>query len=228
MKTHGVLTVELGAQSMDDEVLLLSQRGHTADDTVKGVQVLRQYGFRVGLQLMPGLPGDSEEKFHSTITEVIKLHPDIVRLYPVLVIRGTELARWYEEGRYQPLRLEKAVQICIESCIRLESQGISVIRIGLMSSPSLLERGQIVAGPWHPAFGSLVRSGIHRKNIEPVLPDPGEFLQIRIHAPEREISLLKGYKNQGLEWIERKTGAKVVRVEPDDSIAPGGIRIEKI
>ena len=228
MKSYGVLTVELGAQSMDNEVLALCKRGHTAEDTINAVSLLRAWDFRVGIQLMPGLPGDSEKGIHATISEVIKLHPDMVRLYPTLVIQGTELARWYKEGRYRPMSLDKAVDICMESCIRLESNGIPVIRIGLMSSPSLLEKGQIVAGPWHPAFGFLVRSGIHQKGIEQDLPRPGEASGIKIHAPKREIPLLRGYKNLGLEWIERKTGARINAIETDDSIPPGRVIIEKL
>ncbi|MFC1535328.1 elongator complex protein 3 [Thermodesulfobacteriota bacterium] len=226
MKDLGVSTVELGVQSMDDEVLRLSRRGHTADDTVKSVGLLRRYGFKVGVQLMPGLPGDSEEKFRRTIAEVVKLKPDMARLYPAIVINGTELALWYNENRYQPLRLEAAVRICQESCIRLESMGIPVIRMGLMSSASLLREGQVVAGPWHTAFGFLVRSGIHRKRIEPFLPKSGVASKIGIRAPHREISLIRGYKNQGLGLIEKKIGAKVKYVNPDDSIPSGRIEVD--
>ena len=111
-----------------------------------------------GEELIPGLPGDSEKTFMETVETVASLRPDMVRLYPTVVIRGTDLARWYLEGRYRPLRLEEAVRICRDSCIRLEGEGIAVIRIGLMSSPSLREAGQIVAGPWHEAFGFLVRT----------------------------------------------------------------------
>ena len=228
MKDRGVLTVELGAQSMDDRVLSLSQRGHSAEDTVSAVHILRRNGFRVGLQLMPGLPGDTKDTFRSTITQVVKLRPDMVRLYPAVVIQGTELARRHAQGRYQPLTLENAVDICMESCIRLESEGIPVIRIGLMSSPSLLENGRIVAGPWHTAFGFLVRSGIHLKKIEPDLPGQGKALQIIIHAPKMEIPMVRGYKNQGLKWIEAKTGARVITVKSDDTIPQGKIRVEKI
>jgi histone acetyltransferase (RNA polymerase elongator complex component) len=228
MKSHCVSTVELGAQSMNDHVLALSKRGHTAEDTVRAVQLLRRYGFRVGIQLMPGLPDDSVDEFRSTITKVINIRPDMVRLYPALVIRGTELARWYNEGSYRPLGLEEAIQICLESCIRLEAEGIPVTRIGLMSSPSLLEKGQIVAGPWHSAFGFLVRSGIYQRSIEPELPKQGEASHIKILIPKRDVPLLRGYKNQGLKGIEAKTGAKVVKVELDDSIPSGKVRIKKI
>ena len=228
MRNHNVLTIELGAQSMDDEVLTLSKRGHTSEDTISAVKLLRRYGFKVGIQLMPGLPGCSREKFRSTITKTITLHPDMVRLYPALVIHGTELASMYRQGRYRPMTLEEAVETCAESCFRLEAEEIPVIRIGLMSSPSLLKKGQIVAGPWHPAFGFLVRSAMHQKKIHPELPRHGEALQIKIQAPSREIPLVRGYKNQGIKRIEEKTGARVIRVDSDNSVPPGMVRIEKI
>jgi histone acetyltransferase (RNA polymerase elongator complex component) len=158
LKMYHVSTVELGVQSMDNEVLKRSGRGHTAEDTVRAFHLLREYGFCTGAQLMPGLPGDSEEKFMNTIEKVIELRPDISRLYPAIVIKDTILERWYREGRYEPLTLDKAVMICGESCRILEHNGIKVIRIGIMSSPSLLEEGQIVAGPWHCSFGFLVRA----------------------------------------------------------------------
>ncbi|MCP4680984.1 MAG: radical SAM protein [Desulfobacterales bacterium] len=228
MKRHNVRTVELGAQSMDNEVLSLSQRGHSTEDIGRAVRVLKMYEFELGIQLMPGLPGDSKEKFYKTISEVIILRPDMVRLYPAVVIKGTELADWYEKGKYHPWMLEQAVNVCVESCMRLEAEGIPVIRIGLMSSPALLEKGQIVAGPWHPSFGFLVRSGIYRKALEQALPGPGMVSRMSIRVPEKDIPLIRGYKNQGLEWIERKTGARVIGVESDDSISPGNMRFQEI
>ena len=228
LRQFGVDTVELGAQSMDDEVLALSRRGYAARHILSSARLLREYGFKVGIQLMPGLPGDSEEKFMETVEEVTRLRPDMVRLYPTVVIRGTELARWYMEGRYRPLGLEEAVRICRESCIRLEGKGIPVIRIGLMSSPSLLEQGQIMAGPWHEAFGFLVRSDIFHKGVEPYLPKPGQANKIRIRVSPREIPLVRGYKNAGLRAIELKTGARVEGVFPDDGLAYGKIEVEGV
>ncbi len=228
MGRFGVSTVELGAQSMDDEVLKLTKRGHTRQDTIESVHLLKGNGFRVGIQLMPGLPGDSEERFMKTVEKVVELQPNMVRLYPTIIIRGTELDRWYKEKRYQPLQLEEAVKICQEACVRLESEGIPVIRIGLMSSPSLLKKGEIVAGPWHRAFGFLVRSGIHQKRIEPYLPKPENAKKIMLRAPHREIPLVRGYKNRGLRLIEDKTGAKVIGVIPDESLPSGRIGVELI
>lgn len=226
MRRFGVATVELGAQSMDDEVLNRSRRGHTARDTAESVRLLREHGFMVGIQLMPGLPGDSEERFMKTVERVLELHPDMVRLYPTVVIKGTELAGWYRERRYRPLQLDEAVKICRESCLILEGHGIPVIRIGLMSSPSLLTGDQILGGPWHGAFGFLVRSAIHQQKIAPYLPGQGEFSRIRLRVPSREIPLVRGYKNQGLSFIEERTGARIMAVTSDPSIPCGQVAVE--
>lgn len=228
LKDYGVTTVELGAQSMNDHVLALSGRGHTAGDTAAAARMLKDTGFKVGIQLMPGLPGDSRETFLATSKRVLALAPHMVRLYPALVIRGTGLARMYGEGLYEPFSLGEAVNLCVESVLLFEGNGIPVIRIGLMSSPSLLERDRIVAGPWHPAFGFLVRSAIHVKGIAPDLAVPDGAAEIRIHAPAREISLVRGYRNRGIKKIEQKTGASVMGVVPDDTVPPGRIRLERI
>lgn len=222
----GVSAVELGAQSMDNHVLELSRRGHRAEDTVAGVSRLRAHGFRVGIQLMPGLPGDTEPGFRKTVDSVLDLKPDMVRLYPALVIRGTELETRYLDGQYRPLSLPDAIRFCREACARFEENGIPVIRIGLMSSPSLLEEETIVAGPWHTAFGFLVRSEIHRQRIEPFLPEPGRAAKIRLRVPRREIPLVRGYENKGLRAIEQKSGAAVVEVRADDSLSPGSLEVD--
>ena len=224
---YGVSTVELGAQSMNDKVLSASNRGHTSDDTVNAVKVLKKRGFNVGIQLMPGLPGDTEDTFMDTIGRVISLKPDIARLYPTLVIRGTGLEKLYKQGEYLPLGLQDAVSLCKKACIRLESAGIPVIRIGLMSSPSLLE-GDIIAGPWHPSLGSLVRSAIHLEGLKQYLPAMGEAKTIIIHAPHNEIPLITGHKKSGIEQIESITGSVIKDIIPDDSILPGQIVVRNL
>jgi histone acetyltransferase (RNA polymerase elongator complex component) len=226
LKDLGVSTVELGTQSMDDEVLRMTRRGHSALDTERTVALLRQHGFRAGIQLMPGLPGDSAEGFSATVRRVIRIKPDMVRLYPVVVIRGTELAKWVESGKYQPLGLEEAVQICADSCLRLEAAGIPVIRIGLMTSASLREKGQILGGPWHESFGHLVRSELYHRKIKVFLPRPDEAEKIFIRIPFKEIALFRGYRNAGVRRVEKMTNALIEGILPDDSLPPGRIKVE--
>lgn len=228
MRRLGVTTVELGAQSMDDHVLEETKRGHSSRHIMESFRMLRDYGFNVGIQLMPGLPGDSYERFMKSIDLVLEMKPDMVRLYPTIVIKGTELASMYRQNMYKPLSLEEAKDICVESCIRLESRNIPVIRIGLMSSPSLLKDGEIIAGPWHSAFGFLVRSEIHQKKIQPFLPVKGQLSRMGLRAPEREIPLIRGYKNTGLEKIREKTGTEIKYLKPDNSISSGHICVDSL
>ena len=226
IKSYGISTVELGVQSMDDNVLMLSKRGHTSHDVINAVALLKQYDFKVGIQLMPGLPGDSESIFNDTVDKVIDLNPDMARLYPAIVINGTELASMYRNGGFRPLTLDDAVRICGDSCLRLENNDIPVIRIGLMSSPSLLRDGEILAGPWHSAFGFLVRSYIHHKKIEPLLHKFAKTANIGIRAPMKEIPLVRGYKNEGVRLLEDKSGARIIYIKHDDSIPPGRIEVD--
>lgn len=227
MRSYGVTTVELGVQSMDDTVLKLSKRGHTSGDVINAVDLLKRHGFRVGVQLMPGLPGDSEDIFNRTIDRVIGLNPDMARLYPAIVIRDTGLASMYNSGKYVPLTLDQAIRLCGESCSRLEDSDIPVIRIGLMSSPSLLSDGEMLAGPWHTAFGFLVRFYIHHKKIDAFLPRFTGPARIGIRAPAREIPLLRGYKNEGVRLLEDRSGARIIHIKADNSIPPGKIEVDE-
>jgi len=228
IRNLGVTTIELGVQSMDDNVLMLSRRGHTSKHTTDAVGLLKKHGFKIGIQLMPGLPGDSGSGFADTVEKVVNLAPDFTRLYPALVIKGTALARFYDNGRYTPLTLEQAIEICRDSCLRLEGQGISVIRIGLMSSTSLLEDGQILAGPWHTAFGFLVRSSIFLKGIRRMLPKPGEADMIGLRLRERDIPLLRGYRNQGVNRLEEVIKSKIIYIKGDDSVLEGEVEVDFI
>jgi histone acetyltransferase (RNA polymerase elongator complex component) len=223
LESFGVSIVELGVQSMDNKVLLLSNRGHTSLDTINAVRILKKRGFKVGIQLMSGLPGDSKEVFMGTIDKVIGLKPDMARLYPTLVIRGTKLAQWYKQGKYSPMGLTETITLCKEACIRLEDCGIPVIRIGLMSSPSLLRKGEIIAGPWHPSLGFLVRSAIHLERVRRYLPHIGEAKNIMLLAPTQEIPLIMGHKRSGIRHIETVTGAMIKDIVPDDSIPSGEV-----
>jgi len=223
LKSFEVTTVELGVQSLDDGVLQRANRGHRASDSIDAVTALKKEGLRVGTQLMPGLPGDSPALFMDTIDQLIGLRPDMARLYPTLVIRGTELARWYLQGKFMPMGLEETVILCRDACVKLEDAGIPVIRIGLMSSPSLLTKGEIIAGPWHPSLGALVRSAVHLERIRPYLPAKGEVKSMVLHVPKKEICLVKGHKKSGVKQLEAVTGALIKDIIPDDSVASGRV-----
>ncbi|MBN1226747.1 MAG: radical SAM protein [Deltaproteobacteria bacterium] len=220
-----VKTVELGIQSMDDHVLALSNRGHTSKDTANAVKILRERDFNIGAQLMPGLPGDSTDLFLRTIEKVINLKPNFARLYPTLVIKGTILEQWYNKGKYSPMGLDTMVSLCKDACLQLENAGIPVIRIGLMSSPSLLEKGEIVAGPWHPSFGFLVRSAIYLERLKPRLPIRGDSKNITLRIHPNEIPLLIGHKKSGIKQIETITDAVINDIISDDSVTPGVVYI---
>ena len=228
MKSYCVGTVELGAQSLDNRVLEAANRGHTAEDTIEGVAKLREEGFSVGIQLMPGLPRETEESFRKTVERTIMLRPDFVRLYPTVVIKGTKLAEMYRLGQYTPLGLGCAVRMCAEAVERFEGEGISVIRIGLMSSPTLLQPGQVVAGPWHRSFGDLVRIHVYLNKIVRRIQGELAGRAVRIEVNPKDIGLLRGHKNKGLHGLQEATGMRIVSVAADQSVPRSDIRIQPI
>ncbi len=154
LKGFGVDTVELGVQSMSDAVLGYSGRGHTATDTRTAVERLKSAGLRVGVQVMPGLPGDTAETVLDTIRELVELEPDFARIYPALVLKGTELERMYERGEYTPWGLDEMVELCREACRIFEEAGVAVIKVGLHPTEEL--KKSLVAGPFHPSFRQLL------------------------------------------------------------------------
>lgn len=218
MRRHGVTTVELGVQSLHDDVLGQTRRGYLSDQVENSVALLRQFGYRVGVQLMPGLPGDSESRFLDTVKRAVDLEPDLVRLYPTLVLRDTVLAEWYRRGTYTPFSLDRAVDLCAEACRRFESRGIPVIRIGLMASEDLVAEGGVLAGPWHPAFGFLVRSALYHREILRLIPETAGAIRIRVHP--RDVCLVRGYKNRGLATLAGKAGISAPEIVQDQTISP--------
>ena len=154
LKRYRVEVVELGVQSMDDKVLHLSGRGHGAVETVRSAALLKEAGIKVGIQLMPGLPGDSRETTVKSARSVAALRPDFVRIYPTLVIRDTPLHEIFMRGEYTPWSIEEMTDACKELCRIFKESSIKIIRIGLQPSRELEEN--IVAGPYHPSFRQLV------------------------------------------------------------------------
>lgn len=156
LKEYGVTAIELGAQSMDNRVLALNERGHTAENIVSAAAAIRSAGFSLGLQMMTGLYGDTSSGAKKTAAQIAALKPDCVRVYPTIVLRGTKLGDLFLQGVYAPPELEESVHLCSELLDFFESRNIPVIRLGLHASPEL-ERDRL-AGPWHPAFRELCES----------------------------------------------------------------------
>ncbi|MBE0597009.1 MAG: radical SAM protein, partial [Desulfuromonadales bacterium] len=153
---NGVTTVEIGCQSFCPQVLIAAERGHGPEAAGLAVARLRRCGLRVGLQLMPGLPSGDRGEAVASLHAALRLDPDFLRLYPAVVFQGTPLADDWRQGRYRPWSLQEAVDCCAELLWRCRQAAVPVVRTGLQADPALTTA--IVAGPWHPAFGQLVRS----------------------------------------------------------------------
>lgn len=212
LKKHGVKTIELGAQSLDDAVLQLSRRGHTAKDVWDASKAIRDAGFQLGLQLMAGLPGQTEESLRATLQEVLAIHPDVVRIYPVLVIEHTPLAELYRAGKYAPLTIEEAAAQSWLLLNALERAGIRVIRIGLQPDKDLCAPGHILAGPFHPAFGEIVRSyGIRQWVSKKIAQLPPKNYNMVITCPQSLDSRVRGQHRCNILYWER-TGQISVQI----------------
>ena len=166
LQSYGVKTVELGVQSMNDGILVDAKRGHTAQEVVDAVERLKQHGMTVGVQLLPGLKGETWETILETAIAVVKLKPDFVRIYPVLVIENTELADQYRSGAYKPLSTEQAITYCAFLKEWFEEHNIEVIRTGLQSSEELDSGNSLISGPYEPAMGELVVNEQYKQRIE--------------------------------------------------------------
>jgi histone acetyltransferase (RNA polymerase elongator complex component) len=213
LKEYRVTTIELGVQSMDDAVLTRSGRGHTATDTMNAVTLIRSSGFLFGLQLMPGLPGDSAGSFGKTIDAVIELKPDFVRIYPALVIKDTPLEDLYMSARYVPLSLDDAVSLCREALERFELAGIDVIRIGLQPTEELEKNGTIIAGPYHPAFRQLVESSILLDKMRCAMRNcAGGTGRVTFQVNSKDLSAAIGQKRSNIKKLEKEFGGKKIRV----------------
>ncbi len=225
LERYHVGTVEIGAQSMDDGVLTRSGRGHSAGDTVRAVRLLREHAFTVGLQLMPGLPGDSEKDFAETVGASIELRPDFVRIYPALVIRNTPLELIYRSGAYCPLSLDEAVAWCRNALCRFEKAGIDVVRMGLQPTEELERPGTIVAGPYHPAFRQFVESSLMLERMRILLGPDCRGSDLLFSVNPRDLSSAIGQRRGNVRQLRREFGLASVRFRTDASIPKGHVRL---
>jgi len=210
LEKWGVKTVELGVQSLSDEVLKTSKRGYEVEDVFKACHLIKEQGFKLGIQLMPGLPGDDYSLAIETTQEVISLQPDMVRIYPTLVITDAYLEKMFQKGCYTPLTLQEAVSLCKDMLLKFQKEGINVIRIGLQPSEDLQSPGTVIAGPYHPSFGELVEQEIFRdqamKIIENFFATNGPQKKLRIFVHEKDISKMTGNKKSNIVYLQNVFG----------------------
>jgi histone acetyltransferase (RNA polymerase elongator complex component) len=214
---YGVRTIELGVQSLDDEVLRQSCRGHDSACVYRSCESIRKMGFRLGIQTMTGLPGDTRDKCIATAKKVISISPELVRIYPVIVIKGTGLETLMNEGLYRPQGLDEAVDICAELLEMYEQNGINVIRIGLQPTDTIREGSPDVAGgPFHPAFRQLVESRLARTRIEDLITRQGlnKAQELFIYTGISNISNVVGQKRSNISYLRDKYGFRKIKVLP--------------
>ncbi len=226
---YAVRVVEVGAQSMDDIVLSLSRRGHTAVDTRNAVKLLKDRGLWVGLQIMPGLPGDTPESILETGRGVAELKPDFVRIYPTVVVKNTVLEKWYNSGRYKPLSLADAIGLTKRLYLVFKARDILVIRMGLQATGSLLETGVVVAGPFHPAFGHLVHSAVFLDIATRELERQetvSRKVALKVHP--HDVPKVKGLKNHNIKKLILRFELEELQVLSDPAVSEDTVRVVEL
>ncbi len=230
IRDYPVTTVELGVQSMNDPVLAASRRGHTAEDTRNAVDLLKKSGYRVGLQMMIGLPEDTAETAAATAAAMIDLNPDFVRIYPTLVLAGSPLADLYAQQRYVPLSLTACVAQ-LKTLYRLfTAHGIPIIRMGLQASAELNDPAVVLAGPYHPALGHMVRSEIMLDAAKQALAEKkfhakedGKDAVFTVHPAS--YSRMQGPGKQNLETLKHRFRLGRVHVRTDVRLSEDAVRV---
>jgi len=213
LKKYNVTTVEIGTQSFVDDVLQFARRGHNAADTVNAVTLLKEGNFQTSLHLMAGLPQDTKDGFVYSLERTIELKPDMVRIHPVVVFSGTALAAEFAKGNYQPLPLSEAVSLCALAWEKLSTAGIRVIRAGLQWTKEMETDGAVLAGPMHPAFGSLVLAAIYYDRTMNLLEKiPNETKEIRFQLHNQDVSSFRGWRNSNIIAIKKLYPQALIKV----------------
>ncbi len=195
-KANQVKVIELGIQSFSDDVLSASKRGYNAKTAISVCNLIKTHNFKLGIQLMPGLPDFSEKSIIETVKTTIHIQPDFVRIYPTIVLKKTVLEKWYKKQKYIPLTIEKAIEIVSEMKLLFDKNNIKIIKIGLHSD---IDINSIVAGPYHPAFGELVNSNIL---LIKIIKEYKKSSTLIISA--KDVSLFKGFDSRMLSKLKEK------------------------
>ncbi len=229
LKKYNVKTIELGVQSSNDYILEKSRRNHTFNDVIKASKLIRHYGFNLGHQMMIGMPESTLVDEINTARDLIKLKPKMVRIYPVLVIKGTELENEYKSGEYKPLTVEQAVQRSKEVTYMFRKKKINVIRIGLQNTEEITDpsqdKSEVVAGPFHPAFRQLVESAMWYDSIaEKIKSANTKVKTVEIKINQEDVNNVVGHKKENIYKIKEMYDVDIV-VKQDENLKPGKFEV---
>ena len=230
LKKYKVKTIELGVQSSNNYILKRINRGHTFEDVKKAAKLIRWNGFRLGVQMMVGLPESTTIDEINTAKELIKLKPKMVRIYPVLVIKNTPLEKELEKGTYKPLTVVQAVEVCKEIVRLFHDKNIDIIRIGLQPTDEISEPGseksEVVAGPYHPAFRQLVEYAMWYDAIV------GKIKRLNVKVKEVEVTVnpvdannVIGHKKENVKNLKDLYDVNLV-LKQDPKMKQGKSKIE--
>lgn len=229
LNEYGVRTIELGVQSLNDEVLKRSCRDYGVDDVFKASHLIKSFNLKLGIQLMVGLPGDKYEYDMETTRKTISLKPDMVRIYPTLVIKDTALEVLYEKGLYSPLTLAEAVTITKEMYMYFIANNIEVIRMGLYPSEELRSHDTVVAGPFHPAFGELVEQEVFYDLVNYLLNQADKENRLDsslfIYVNSRDMSKMIGNKKENIIRLKKNYRFEEVVVKGLDLLEKNTVAI---
>lgn len=198
LKSCGMTAIELGAQSMSNEVLAANERGHTAEDVEKAARLIRENGFELGLQMMTGLYGDTPEKSLYTAEKFIEMRPDTVRIYPTVILKNTGLGELFERGVYTSFSFEETVELCAKLLRKFDRNDIRVIRMGLHASEEV--ESEMLGGVYHPSFREIVESRLMLNDLtERLKPLPER--DYTVYTDKKNLSKLIGQKRGNLEKL---------------------------
>jgi histone acetyltransferase (RNA polymerase elongator complex component) len=225
LKEYGVKRVELGVQSMSDEILSKAKRGHSRKDIEEASGLILKHKMALGHQIMVGLPGSTFKDELDTAVGSVKMGATEVRIYPVIVIRGTELADMWREGAYEPLSEEEAIKRCSRLVRFFRKHGVEVIRCGLHPSEGLISGRDMLAGPFHQAFGQKVETRIYLDLLKDAFDrekGPEKVREIQ-YNPIDGPSVI-GHGRINADYVEKLLNREGV-FRPSGEVRPGTIRI---
>ncbi|MBR3163078.1 MAG: radical SAM protein [Clostridia bacterium] len=230
LKKYKVKTIELGVQSSNDYILKKIGRGHTFEDVKKASKMIRLHRFKLGHQMMVGLPESTKIDDINTAKALIKLKPKMVRIYPVLVVKGTQLEKEYENGEYEPISVVQAVETCKELVAMFNKKNIEVIRIGLQTTDEISDpsndASEVVAGPYHPAFRQLVESGLWYDSIVAKIKKLNvKVKEVQVTVNPIDVNNVIGHKKENALKLKELYDVDLI-VEQDDNIKQGKSKIE--